>query len=114
MLENIQLQETEVGNFNVCMDCGAFAPEGDKIKHHDTCIPGESEKWEKFYEDNPEDKKEGIIVSEKITKEEFDKEVNAYKGTPFYTKKSEGYKAGFADALFLAWQIVDEHGKEGS
>jgi hypothetical protein len=50
----------------------------------------------------------------KITKEEFDKEVNAYKGTPLYTKKNQVYKNGFADALFLAWQIVDEHGKEGS
>lgn len=35
-----------------CMDCGAHC-EGspDNLVHHNTCIPGEAEKWKKHYED---------------------------------------------------------------
>lgn len=51
-------------------------------------------------------------MCDKITKDEFDKEVNTYKGTPLYQVKGQAYKNGFVDALFLAWQIVDEHKKE--
>lgn len=51
-------------------------------------------------------------MSNKITKEEFDKEVESYKETHLYQVKGDAYKNGFKDAIFLAWQIVDEH-KEG-
>jgi hypothetical protein len=34
-----------------CVDCGAHAFERENVKHHASCKPGESEKWEKFYED---------------------------------------------------------------
>lgn len=33
----------------VCDNCGAFADSPENIKHHRTCTPGESKKWEKFY-----------------------------------------------------------------
>ena len=33
----------------VCNDCGAHGLTKEDIGHHDTCKPGESEKWEKIY-----------------------------------------------------------------
>ena len=32
-----------------CNDCGAHAATKEQVKHHDTCKPGESQKWEEFY-----------------------------------------------------------------
>lgn len=34
-----------------CADCGAYTNDGnpDHIKHHATCVAGESERWCKFY-----------------------------------------------------------------
>lgn len=32
-----------------CNDCGAHANTAKDIKHHPTCKPGESEKWEAYY-----------------------------------------------------------------
>ena len=32
-----------------CNDCGAHADKQENIKHHDSCKPGESKKWEKYY-----------------------------------------------------------------
>lgn len=32
-----------------CNDCGAHANTKEGIKHHSTCVPGESEKWEAYY-----------------------------------------------------------------
>lgn len=32
-----------------CNDCGAHADKPENVKHHDTCVPGESQKWEEFY-----------------------------------------------------------------
>jgi len=43
-----------------------------------------------------------------MTKEEFYKEAKKFQKTNLYKNKSEGYKNGFKDALFLAWQIIDE------
>jgi hypothetical protein len=35
-----------------CNNCGAHSLKSPKdIKHHDTCKPGDSKRWEKFYED---------------------------------------------------------------
>ena len=36
---------------NKCNNCGAYAEEGTKIKHYDTCRPGEAKYWENFYEE---------------------------------------------------------------
>lgn len=33
----------------VCNDCGAFASKKEEVDHHTSCVPGESEKWEKIY-----------------------------------------------------------------
>jgi hypothetical protein len=33
----------------VCNDCGASASRKEEVNHHKSCIPGESEKWEKIY-----------------------------------------------------------------
>lgn len=35
----------------VCDDCGAYADKGENVVHHDSCNPGESEKWKEFYEE---------------------------------------------------------------
>jgi hypothetical protein len=34
-----------------CDDCGAHVLNGTEsdVKHYKSCVPGESEKWEKFY-----------------------------------------------------------------
>jgi hypothetical protein len=34
-----------------CNDCGAYADKPDKVKHHATCKPGESARWQKYYEE---------------------------------------------------------------
>ena len=36
---------------HVCNDCGAYARNIEDILHYRTCVPGESKKWKKFYED---------------------------------------------------------------
>jgi hypothetical protein len=38
-----------------CNDCGAYADKKENIVHYDSCQPGESKKWEDFYEDQKED-----------------------------------------------------------
>lgn len=38
----------------VCNDCGAIASFKDEIDHFPSCIPGESEKWEKIYSEEGE------------------------------------------------------------
>jgi len=32
-----------------CNDCGAHANKPENVKHHDSCKPGESKKWEDYY-----------------------------------------------------------------
>lgn len=32
-----------------CNDCGAYAAKREDVKHYDSCMPGESKKWEEFY-----------------------------------------------------------------
>lgn len=49
MLDN-ELEVTWVDDdICVCNNCGAFADKPDNIKHHQTCKPGESERWQKLY-----------------------------------------------------------------
>ena len=36
-------------NICVCNDCGAHASSEEGVVHHKTCKPGESKKWENFY-----------------------------------------------------------------
>jgi hypothetical protein len=43
----------------VCDNCGADATEASEIKHHATCRPGESKRWEKEYGDM--DTEEGSV-----------------------------------------------------
>ena len=47
----VQANYTRVfANIWQCNDCGAHAEGGSQcIKHHPTCKPGESERWEKHY-----------------------------------------------------------------
>lgn len=33
----------------VCDNCGAHASSEKEVKHHKTCRPGESKRWEKVY-----------------------------------------------------------------
>ena len=47
---NVMIDKTEVGDFQVCTDCGAYAEVGKTLEHHISCTPGESKKWEEFYE----------------------------------------------------------------
>jgi len=37
-----------------CDNCGATAQKVEEIQHHRTCTPGESKKWEKYYQENGE------------------------------------------------------------
>ncbi len=39
----------------VCDNCGAFADKPKNIKHHKNCLPGESEKWKRFYDEANEE-----------------------------------------------------------
>ena len=32
-----------------CNDCGAYADSEEAVRHHKTCKPGESKRWEEFY-----------------------------------------------------------------
>ena len=41
-------------NVCVCNDCGSYARSESNIIHHETCIPGESKKWEKIYNEEVE------------------------------------------------------------
>ena len=52
-MENTTTYIEEAG-VHVCDDCGSFAKDPEQIEHAPTCTPGESEKWAKFYEENPE------------------------------------------------------------
>lgn len=38
----------------VCNDCGRFAPKKEEVNHLNSCVPGESEKWEKIYSEEGE------------------------------------------------------------
>lgn len=44
----------------VCNNCGANAVEINNIQHHDTCTPGESKRWEEFYNKINEDEEAGF------------------------------------------------------
>jgi len=46
--------EIEEAGVHVCNDCGAYAESPEQVEHHLTCKPGESKRWEKFYEENPD------------------------------------------------------------
>ena len=37
-----------------CCDCGAFSltRKPEDITHYDNCVPGDAEKWEKYYEED--------------------------------------------------------------
>lgn len=39
----------------VCDDCGAFAETPEDVKHYPSCKPGDSEKWEKYYNEQEEE-----------------------------------------------------------
>lgn len=47
---NVIIDNTEVGDFQVCVDCGAHAEVGTPVHHHISCVPGASREWEEFYE----------------------------------------------------------------
>lgn len=49
-MSEITIIDTEFGEFHTCNNCGASAPTPEEIKHHPTCTPGESKKWQDFYE----------------------------------------------------------------
>lgn len=39
-----------------CNDCGAFSLESEEdVKHHETCVDGECDRWKKFYEEETDD-----------------------------------------------------------
>jgi len=47
---NVIIDNTEVGDFQVCVDCGAYAEVDTLLNHHVSCNPGDAKKWEEFYE----------------------------------------------------------------
>lgn len=47
--EITHLDEDDISVWS-CNNCGAHSMTGpDDIKHHNTCIPGEDKKWERYY-----------------------------------------------------------------
>lgn len=46
-MKKIETTFIEGPDVYVCNDCGAFSKNKHQIKHHDTCVPGECEKWGK-------------------------------------------------------------------
>jgi len=48
----------------VCDNCGAFSHPAARIKHHNTCVPGESKHWENEYKKmHEESKQEGLVTA---------------------------------------------------
>lgn len=39
----------------VCNDCGAWAETADEVVHYPTCKPGESDRWQQWYAEEPPD-----------------------------------------------------------
>ena len=50
-LEVTHLVEGDFLDIYQCNNCGAHADRAADIKHYPTCKPGESKKWEKFYDE---------------------------------------------------------------
>jgi len=49
-LSEITKDETEIGTFYICNNCGSHAEDDPAtIKHHSTCKAGESKYWEDHY-----------------------------------------------------------------
>lgn len=40
---------TNVGGYFICNDCGASSLLRETVRHHPTCQPGESRRWEEYY-----------------------------------------------------------------
>ena len=60
MINNMHLQLDLESDIYQCNDCGAyvlrdaedstpFDPENPNIKHYDGCVPGDSRRWEEYY-----------------------------------------------------------------
>ncbi len=49
---NVVDESEDFGPVWSCNDCGAHANKPKNVKHHNSCNPGESAKWQKYYEDN--------------------------------------------------------------
>jgi len=39
------------GKYIICLDCGATATSIADVQHFDTCVPGSSDEWIKYYEE---------------------------------------------------------------
>ena len=52
------------GNIYSCIDCGAFAALPELVEHHPTCVPGESKKWERHYNQANEEEAPGASMVE--------------------------------------------------
>jgi len=48
----------EEADVTQCNDCGAHAKTQEGVVHHKTCNPGESKKWETFYDEANEEEEE--------------------------------------------------------
>lgn len=55
-------------NVHQCNDCGAHAESISAIQHHPTCKPGESKKWERFYD---KANKEEFAFDANVNRDEF-------------------------------------------
>ena len=53
-----EITHMDEGDLDVwsCTNCGAHSLTGpEDIKHHDTCVPGDAKRWEKWYDENPDE-----------------------------------------------------------
>ena len=50
-IQRVDLSQEGFSDVFQCVDCGAYADRPEDVKHHASCIPGESAHWETFYEE---------------------------------------------------------------
>lgn len=47
-------QYTASDFITTCVNCGATGNTPEAIVHYGDCVPGDSEKWKKYYDENPD------------------------------------------------------------
>ena len=91
----------------VCDDCGAHAENKEDVKHHKSCIPGESKKWENIY---------GEVGDESwiVLKDKWDTDEHLVYG-PYRKEKADEVREGLLkEILKIAGDDVPEVDKHSN
>lgn len=65
----------------VCNDCGAWGMTPEEVAHYPTCKPGESARWQKYYEEAADDDGQGTTELNEIEQGRWDDDPSPYDGT---------------------------------